>query len=316
MEELLSYNVSKMAIPDYQTFMLPLLKQLVDGQPHHISEVSIKLADELGLTAEERAQVLPSGTQTVYRSRIGWARTYLSKAGLIESTARGQWQITEEGKRVVVSNIDKIDNQFLTQYESFRRFRQRSEEATPDAAYPAAESTATLTPEEQMNGLHQQLNAELALEILDQLKRMHPALFERVVIDVLVAMGYGGSLQDAGQAVGRTGDGGIDGIIKQDRLGLENVYVQAKRWQGSVGSEVVRTFAGSLQVQGANKGVLITTSEFTESARSTAKLLVTSRVILVDGMTFARLMIEHNVGVGIAAKYEVKKIDKDYFEDE
>lgn len=308
-----------MPIPDYQSFMRPLLVSLSDGDEHRIRELYEALAKEFDLTQAERTQLLPSGKQPVYQNRIGWAKTYLAKAGLVSQPKRGVVVITEAG-RAVLDNNDIIDNDVLKDFESFQEFVSKSAEGNGEnvasgkkVAQPAAYDSAA-TPEEVLENLYQTLRRNVAEELLDAMRATSPEQFERIVVDVLVAMGYGGSVHDAGQAIGGSSDNGIDGIIKQDRLGVDNIYVQAKRWQKErpVGSPEVRTFAGSLAYHKATRGVFLTTSTFTDSAVKTASQL--GNIVLIDGMRLADLMIEFDVGVSSVARYELKRVDHDYIE--
>lgn len=299
-----------MAIPDYQTVMLPLLRYLGDGSEHPMAEAIDAMAKEFALTAEERQQLLPSGTSTVIGSRVGWARTYMKNAGLVESAKRGIVRITKRGASVLKTKPTRIDVKFLEQYPEFIEFRTRSGKV-PAAAET---STATATPEEALYEAHERLRASLEPELLQQVMSASPAFFERLVVDLLVRMGYGGSFRDAGQAVGKSGDGGIDGIIKEDQLGLDLIYIQAKRWEGSVGRPEIQKFAGALQGHRARKGVFITTSTFSKDAFAFVEK-IDSKIILIDGATLARLMVDNNVGVSLVTEYQVKRVDSDYFTD-
>jgi restriction system protein len=302
-----------MAIPDYQTVMLPLLRFLKDGKEHNIGEVVDSLADEFNLSAEERQQLLGSGQPTVIRNRAGWARTYLKKAGLISSTRRGYFCITERGQSVLASEPDRIDVKYLEQFPEFVAFRELRHER-PDEAVPVTVSSDA-TPEEALDAAYGRLRLDLEAELLDQVKSASPSFFERLVVELLVRMGYGGTLRDAGQAVGKSGDGGIDGIIKEDRLGLDVIYIQAKRWDSTVGRPEIQKFAGALQGHRARKGVFITTSSFSSDALEFASR-IDSKIVLIDGAALAKHMIDHNVGVSVSRSYEVKKIDSDYFSEE
>jgi len=300
-----------MPIPNYQRFMYPLLEMAADGEAHSMDEAYEVLAEKFNLTEEDRAELLPSGRQSRYENRVRWARTYLTKAGLLESPGRGQFKITAEGLNVLQSGITELNNQYLMRFPGFVEFKRRDRTTYETSA--EEEGGNETTPDEQLEQLHLVLRRQLAQELLARVKQCSPAFFERLVIQLLVAMGYGGSVADAGKAVGRSGDGGIDGIIKQDRLGLDNIYIQAKRWEKTVSSEVVRTFHGSLALQRASRGVIITTSDFSSSAIETAKSL--GNIVLIDGNTLADFMIEYNVGVTVAARYEVKRVDRDFFEE-
>lgn len=302
-----------MAIPDYQTIMLPLLKLTADGEEHFLHDVIEALAQEFGLSDEERKEMLPSGQQAVFRNRVGWALTYMKKAALIEATRRGYFRITDRGKEVLSQKPLTIDAKFLEQFPEFIEFKQRRKEK-PDK--PELTHKPDIgTPEETLELAYQQLRDDLASELLHTIKECSPNFFERLVIDVLIKMGYGGSRKEAGQAMGKTGDGGIDGIIKEDKLGLDIIYIQAKRWENSVSRPEIQKFAGALQGQRARKGIFITTSDFSKTAVDYVKN-IDSKIILIDGERLAELMIDHNVGVSPLATYEVKKIDTDYFIEE
>jgi restriction system protein len=301
-----------MAIPDYQTLMLPLLEILSDGEEHLLRETVQELADKFGLTDEERGQLLPSGVSTVIGSRVGWARTYLQKAGLIESTRRGCFQISPRGRSVLKKKPSKIDVEFLRRYPEFLDFQSTKREKERGQAELGVNNEAT--PEEALDSAYQKLRADLEADLLEKIKGVTPSFFERLVIDVLVKMGYGGSREDAGKAIGRSGDGGIDGIIKEDRLGLDFIFIQAKRWDGSVGRPEIQRFAGALQGHRARKGVFITTSNFTREAEEFSKSIDT-KIVLINGSQLAKLMIDLNVGISTKGSYEIKKIDSDYFEE-
>jgi restriction system protein len=301
-----------MPIPDYQTLMLPLLRLAGDGGEHLFRDAVDRIGTSLELTDEERSELLPSGT-LVLSSRVGWARAYLKQAGLLASPKRGYFRITESGKALLAQNPAKINNALLDQYETFRSFRVRSKDAGEESTESVVEVLADQTPEDAMARAYQKLRKNVETELLEQVKAASPAFFERLVVDLLVAMGYGGSRQDAGRAVGKSGDGGIDGIIKEDRLGLDLIYIQAKRWDSTVGRPEVQKFAGALQGQRANKGVFITTSSYSREAMDYANVIAT-KIILIDGDELAALMVDHNVAVTRTGIYEIKRIDTDYFE--
>ena len=311
-----------MSIPDYQTLMLPLLRLAADGSEHRFRDAVEQLAASFELTDEERATMLPSGTAPMFDNRVGWAKTYLKQAGLIDTTRRGYFRITLRGTELLGTNPDLIDASTLENYEEFRAFRSRRSEEKgglqPDlpttlAPLSPASTVPEATPEELFSQAYQRLRSNLETEVLEQVKAATPAFFERLVIDLLVAMGYGGSRRDAGKAVGRSGDGGIDGIIKEDKLGLDVIYVQAKRWEGTVGRPEIQKFAGALQGQRANKGVFITTSGFSREAQEYAGI-IPSKIILIGGEQLAALMVDHNVGVSPVSRFEIKRVDSDYFE--
>jgi restriction system protein len=308
-----------MAIPDYQTIMLPLLKIAGDGETHQFRLTVELLAQHFELTEAERRELLPSGKQPTFDNRVGWARTYMTKAGLLESPRRGLFRITEQGRRVLHQNPVVINVPFLQQFEEFRQFRafrrDRSELAITIGDSLSTTEPTDQTPEESLEAAYQTLRENLAAEILETVKKCSPQFFEQLVVDLLVRMGYGGSRKEAGEAIGRSGDGGIDGIIKEDRLGLDIIYVQAKRWEAVVGRPEVQKFAGALQGQRARKGIFITSSAFTRDAWDYAKQIET-KIILVDGATLAEFMIDNGVGVTSEAVYELKRLDHDYFSEE
>jgi len=299
-----------MAIPDYQSIMLPLLKLAADRQEHKMNEVTDTLAEQFDLTEEERKVLIPSGTQSLFYNRVGWARTYLVKAGLLDKPKRGYIVITEEGLKLLAESPGKIDNKLLKRYQGFRDFQ------TPGTTVDKPlKGTLAQTPEELIEEGYQNIRDNLAAELLKEVKASSPHFFERLVVELLVKMGYGGSRKDAGEAIGKSGDGGIDGIIKEDRLGLDVIYVQAKRWENNVAPAEIQKFVGALHGKKASKGVFITTSSFSKNAQEYA-LSVGTNVILIDGNQLAQLMIDYNVGVSGVSSYEIKKIDSDYFMDE
>jgi restriction system protein len=307
-----------MPVPDYQSLMLPLLK-FAAGKKDEIStnEAAKALANEFSLTEEDLREMLPSGTQYTFANRVGWASTYMKKAGLLETTRRGYYQITARGQELLKKQPKAIDARFLKQYPEFLEFQQlkgtRSGDKTIEPKVTSDISIAT--PSEALETAYENLRDELTDELLSKLKKTSPAFFERVVVELLVKMGYGGSRSDAGKAIGKSGDGGIDGIIKEDKLGLDVVYIQAKRWDSNpVGRPDVMQFAGALQAQRANKGIFITTSRFTDDARNYVSQ-IGSKIVLIDGEQLTSLMIENDVGVSIVSLYPVKKIDSDYFDE-
>ncbi|HEX7643945.1 MAG TPA: restriction endonuclease [Burkholderiaceae bacterium] len=314
-----------MAIPDYQTLMLPFLRIAGDGLEHRFRDAVEALATEFSVTDEERNVMLPSGTAPLFDNRVGWARTYLKQAALLESRKRGFFQITQRGLELLAKQISRIDNSTLEQYPEYLDFKlRRGEQRTtpkanevslqvPDVELP--EDQPDSTPEELFSQAYQRLRGNLEAELLEQIKTSTPAFFERLVIDLLVAMGYGGSRRDAGRAIGKSGDGGIDGMIKEDKLGLDVIYVQAKRWGGTVGRPEIQKFAGALQGQRANKGIFITTSTFTREAIEYTNV-ISAKIILIDGEQLTSYMVDHNVGVSPVSTFEIKRIDSDYFDGE
>jgi restriction system protein len=298
-----------MAIPDYQTIMLPFLRLLEDDQEHTINNISDVLADQFNLTQEERHQLLPSGQQEKFRNRVGWARTYLKKANLIESSKRGHFHITLRGSDILRQNPAKIDTTLLKQFPEFREFLSiRTNEPNSETETGRPE----ITPEEALENAYLALRNDLADDLINQLKACSSRRFEQIVIDVLVAMGYGGSREDAAKAIGKSGDEGIDGIIKEDPLGLEVIYIQAKKWEATVGRPEIQKFAGALQGQRARKGIFITTSEFSKDALEYANR-IENKIILIDSQILVQFMIDRNVGVSLANTYQIKKLDIDYF---
>jgi len=298
-----------MAIPSYEEFMKPLLRLAEDGAEHTAREAYNSLAEHFRLSPDEREHLLPSGRQRTFENRIGWARTYLAKAGLLESPSRGMFRLTPRGREVLQENPSEITSSYLRRFAEFVEFKSLAQQPAD------ATSDSLATPEEALENSYVSLRAALGDELLQRVKACSPQFFEKLVVDLLVAMGYGGSRRDAGSAVGRSGDGGIDGIIKEDPLGLDVVYIQAKRWEAGVGRPVVQAFAGSLEGHRARKGVLITTSHFTQDAKDYVDR-IEKRIVLVGGQELAELMIDHQVGVTDVATYPVKRVDLDYFPDE
>lgn len=306
-----------MVIPDYQSVMLPLLKYAGDGKEHRIRDAVESLADEFRLSEEERKELLPSGQQAIFNNRVGWARTYMKKAGLLNSGKKGYFSITKRGLDILKENPAFIDVNFLKRYGEFNEFYNGDKQTVIDKpgtlSIECIKRKEDLNPEEFLEIAYQKLYTELISEILSTIKKCPPIFFESLVVDVLTKMGYGGSRADAGRAVGRSHDGGIDGIIKEDRLGLDVIYIQAKRWEGTVPRAEIQKFAGALIGKKAKKGVFITTSSFSREAIDYAEL--TGNIVLIDGEMLAKLMIEYDVGVSKVKSYDVKKIDTDYFDD-
>jgi restriction system protein len=301
-----------MPIPDFQTLFLPVLKLFSDQQEHSRTDFIEQLGKAFGLNQEEMSDTLPSG-QKRFSNRINWALLYLTKSGLLESTRRGYRKITQRGKEVIQSNLLRIDTNYLMRFPEFIKFHPPLKKVSDEPTSP--KPIEPLTPEEQLQKVYLELRNELADEILGRLKSCHPSFFERIVIDVIVKMGYGGSRLDAGKVIGKSGDGGIDGIIKEDKLGLDTIYIQAKRWDNTVGRPEIQKFVGALTGQRAKKGLFITTSTFSNEAMEYASN-IDMKVVLIDGETLAQYMIDYGVGVSVAAAYEVKRIDSDYFSDE
>ena len=298
-------------IPTFQEIMLPLLKYLVDGKEHSYSEIVESLSTHFRLTDEEQRELLPSGTQPIFRNRVGWARTYLKHAGLISSPRRAYVQITPRGKELLKEDPTKITVNLLNRYDEFKEFRNRKRQKENESKL---ENENIQTPEEILEYTYQKINNDLSVELLDMLKNSSPAFFEKVVIDLLIAMGYGGSRKEAGKAVEKSGDGGIDGIINEDKLGLDVIYLQAKKWENPVPIKEIRDFTGALASKKAKKGIFITTSTFPKSVYEFVKQ-VEYKIILIDGNKLAEPMIENNVGLTTVNAYHIKTIDLDYFEE-
>lgn len=308
-----------MPIPDYQTLMLPVLRLAAESETR-VADVSEHIADDLGLTQAERDELLPSGRQRLLHNRIHWAKFYMSKAGLVASPARGRFVATEKGKALLATSPERIDVALLMQEPEFREFYRNEGTAAEENGIPpkpVQDTSARTTPEEQIDAAHAALQAALRDELLQRILSNSPAFFEQLIVDLLVAMGYGGSHKDAAAQLGRTGDGGVDGIVNEDRLGLDRIYVQAKRYApgDAVGRPDVNGFVGSLVGLGATKGVFVTTSTFSQPARDYVRHL-SQRVILIDGQELADLMVEHGVGVRSYRTVKFKRLDEDFFGEE
>ena len=307
-----------MAVPDYQSLMLPLLRFAGKKNDETSTGEAVEvLAKELNLTNEDMKEMLPSGVQSTFVNRIAWASTYMKKAGLLEATRRGYFKITLRGQELLKKQPKVINVKLLRQYPEFIEFQQLKGTRRGDKVNSSdgTSDTSAVTPSEALEAAYENLRDELGDELLARLKKSSPSFFERAVVELLVKMGYGGSRADAGKAIGRSGDGGIDGIIKEDRLGLDVVYIQAKRWDSnSVGRPDVMQFAGALQAQKANKGIFITTSRFSNEARNYVSQ-IGSKIVLIDGEHLTNLMIENDIGVSTISLYPVKKIDTDYFDE-
>lgn len=305
-----------MSIPDYQSLMLPVLVASSEGEVR-ISQVVEHLADKLGLSPEERGELLSSGKQTVFSNRVHWAKTYLNKAHLVEITRRGHFKITPRGEDILRSNPPAIDNNFLKQFEEFRDFVGKSgaDGAENNHTVVSTIEDQKQTPDEIMRSAHRQIEAALEQDLLDRIRAAPPDFFERLIVNLLLSMGYGGSTGNAGRALGRSGDDGVDGVIDQDALGLDRVYIQAKRYAAgnNIGAGAIRDFFGSLDRHKAAKGLFVTTSTFSASAKETAEFL-SKRIVLIDGDQLAKLMIRHNVGSRIEETLQIKKIDEEFFE--
>jgi len=303
-----------MAIPNYQQVMFPLLEYSADEQEHATSEAYDYIASVFKVSTQERRELLPSGYEAIFDNRVRWGLFYLKKAGLLESTRRSFFRITEDGVNALKASPNTIDVKFLKQYPRFVEFLKRKKEDKTEGEIESAIATDQ-TPVEVMENAYQDLRLNLARELLDKLKTCSPSFFERIVVNLLVEMGYGGSVKDAAQALGKSGDDGIDGTIKEDPLGLDVVYVQAKRWEATVSRPEIQKFVGALHGQRARRGVFITTADFSRGAAEYASQ-IEDKVILINGDTLAQLMIDHGIGVSKVVEYEIKQVDSDFFTEE
>jgi restriction system protein len=301
-----------MAIPGFQEMTLPLLRTCANGEEWAMAAVRGPVAQHFGLTAEQQRELLPSGTQPRFNNRVAWAKIYLERAGLLTKTRRGHFKISPAGLQVLQNPPPVIDIAFLRQFEAFDDFRTRSMERAESPELPPAGDE---TPEEQLQAAHQRLCDELATQLLTQINDMSFDFFEKLVLDLMLAMGYGGSREDSGSLTNAGADEGIDGIINEDQLGLDSIYLQAKKWQNTVGRPEIHKFVGALHGRRARKGVFLTTSSFSREAVEYAKTIDT-KVVLIDGRRLAELMIKHNVGCNPSQTFVVKKIDSDYFAEE
>lgn len=301
-------------IPDYQSLMRPVLEKFAVGEAR-ISDVVEDISNDLNLSEDERNELLPSGKQTTISNRIHWAKTYLKQAGLVRSTRRAHFVITEAGQKVLNDPGVTIDTKFLLKFEAFQEFRSRSSETETSTPEADDEAPTNITPDEELRKAHKQINASLADDLLDRVRESTPAFFEEMIVKLLVAMGYGGTSEDAGKALGRSGDDGVDGVIDQDPLGVDQIYIQAKRYKvgNTVGSGAIRDFFGGLSLKRAQKGIFVTTSTFSPSAISTARDLG-GRIVLIDGAQLGKLMIRYNVGCRDEDVLHIKKVDEDFFD--
>ena len=299
-----------MAVPDFQSFFKPLLDVASDGNEHSVREARDLIAASMGISDADRAEKLASGTQTKFDNRIGWAKSYFVQAHVLESTRRAHFRITERGRELIKEGLERIDVRTLNRYPEFVEFHTVDKAQGGDDSENAGAVIAT--PEETLQHAYQGIRSQLASDIIDRIKNNSPDFFERLVVELMVAMGYGGSIEDAGQAIGHAGDEGVDGIIKEDRLGLDVIYVQAKKWEGSVGRPEIQRFVGALHGKRAKKGVFITTGRFSDEARTYVES-IDPKVILIDHKALANYMIDFNLGVALGSTYEIKRIDSDYF---
>jgi restriction system protein len=303
-----------MSVPDYQSMMRPLLVQLADGQTRSMQDLREGVAQAFQLTPEEKEERIPSGKTTVLSNRVGWARTYLHKAGLLTLPKKAHCKITQRGLKALQDCPERIGNSYLKQFPEFQEFVSSSrDKSSPEAVDVGVADTST--PDEQMELAAGKLNQALASQLLDAIKTNSPWFFEKLVVDLMLAMGYGGARAESGRATKTTGDDGIDGTINEDKLGLDTIYLQAKRWENTVHRPEIDKFIGALTRQGARKGVFITTSNFSEGALEAALGLSIS-IVLIDGKRLAELMIDHNIGVNIKQTFHVKDLDSDYFNED
>lgn len=314
-----------MAIPKYDEMYSEFLQVLLDGKAHSIREIRDYLANLLEISDEERQQLLPSGKQTIFNNRVQWTASYLKQAGLIESVSRGFYCITETGKSAFSHQKGQIDNSFLLHFDSFKNFLSRRSDTNFDDINPlephhSATDLPTVSsesPQDILDKAYDQINSALIDDLLTEVMKQSPTFFESLIVRLLTQMGYGGSLNDAGIVTQASGDEGIDGIIREDKLGFSRIYIQAKRWDrnSTVGRPEIQKFVGALAGQGASKGLFVTTAQFSREAKEYAEKQHTTKIILIDGTSLAKLMIEYNVGVSVEAVYSIKRIDSDFFDD-
>ncbi len=303
-----------MAVPDFQSFFKPLLEVASDGAEHSIREAREKIIEKMGLSESDLSERLPSGTQTKFDNRTAWAKSYFIQAKVLDATKRGHFKITERGRDLLSKGLPKIDVKVLSQYSEFSEFHSSGSENHQSSVEELPTSTSK-TPEEILQAAYKSIRLDLAAELLSRVKANTPKFFENLVVDLMLAMGYGGSRSDAGKAIGESGDEGIDGIINEDRLGLDVIYIQAKRWEGTVGRPEIQKFVGALHGKRAKKGVFITTGRFSDDAIEYVDS-IDPKVVLIDGRTLSNLMIDFNLGATSLANYEVKRVDSDYFGEE
>jgi restriction system protein len=298
-------------IPDYQTIMLPLLEYVKDRKERSLPEVIEHISKFFKLTEEEKREMLPSGMQTIIDNRVGWSRTYLKKAGLVESTRRGYFQITERGQQILKQNPSRIDNKFLMQFAEFVEFHKVKKEEKQN--YSQKTITESLDPMETLENAFQRIKESLADDLLKEVKNATPEFFEKTVLKLLRRMGYGDLVDGSMEHTGKAGDEGVDGKIKEDKLGLDVIYVQAKKWENTVSRPEIQKFVGALKGQSANKGIFITTSDFSREALDYAKKIDSPKIVLIDGETLAQYMIDHDIGVSKVKNFEIKRKDTDFF---
>lgn len=302
-------------IPDYQSLMRPVL-ECARNEPRKISDVVEEISDNLDLSEEDRHQMLPSGGQTKIANRVHWARSYMKQAGLVRNIKRGWYELTDRGKSILDDPTIVLNSKYLEQFDEFQEFKSRGKDDSGDVAEEVASDARANTPDENLQTAHKKLEAALASNLLDYVRSASPLFFENLIVDLLIAMGYGGTSEDAGRALGQSGDNGVDGVIDQDPLGVDQIYLQAKRYgpNNSVGPGDIRDFYGALSIKKATKGIFVTTSHFTSAADQTAKDLG-SRIVLIDGPQLAKLMIKYNIGCRDKDVLHIKQIDEGYFEE-
>jgi restriction system protein len=306
-----------MAVPGYQEFMFPVLKFLHDGKERHVKEIHEAMVIVFKLTPNDMEETLATQSRPTYMNRIGWALTYMKKAGLVNSLSRAHYVITAEGKKIVDNNVTDLNTNYLKKYPSFVDFQSRTGEPNkPNSEKSVDITTDTETPFEKISAYAKVIKTTICNELLSKILEQSAYFFEQLVVDLLLAMGYGGDVEDAGRATKKSGDEGIDGLIKEDKLGLDTIYIQAKRYQmdNVIGRPVVQQFAGALQGRGAKKGIFITTSRFTKEAIEEANRNINISIVLIDGEKLVDLMYEYNVGVSPEKTFTIKKVDYDYFE--
>lgn len=304
-----------MAVPDFQSFFRPLLEYLSDGKERTMLEARNALAGSMGISEADLKELLPSGIQTKFDNRVAWAKSYLKQAGAIEAPKRGKFRISDRGKKLIKDHEGRIEIKVLNQFPEFLEFHS-SKGRVKTQADSQEETSSQQTPEETLQGAYESIRESLAAEILDRISKNSPAFFENLVVDLMMSLGYGGSRAEAGKAIGQSGDEGIDGIINEDKLGLDVIYLQAKRWVSApVGRPDVQKFVGALHGKRAKKGVFITIGKFTEDAKRYVET-IDPKVILIDGISLANLMIENGLGVSTKVRYDLKKMDGDYFDEE
>lgn len=303
-----------MSVPGYQEFMFPILKCLYDGGQYHKKKICEKMIEVFNLTQEQLDERLPSQSEPTYINRVGWAITYMKKAGLIDSPTRACYVITDEGKKLVDNNVINLNTKYLRKYPSFVDFQKSSHDTSVKETVDVAKDDET--PYEKIVSYNAVIKKSICDDLLNKILEQSPYFFEQLVVDLLVSMGYGGNIEDAGKATKKSGDEGIDGLIKEDKLGLDTIYIQAKRYKKDnlVGRPTIQQFIGALQLKGARKGILITTSDFTKEAIEAVSYSTTVSIVLINGLKLVDLMYEHNIGVGVEKVIQIKKIDNDYFD--